>query len=757
MVACHVCGFWNLDNSVFCGGCGEVLPRSRCPSCRSANPAANRFCNRCGARLKDTPPSNGATTLEAGQPARPAARKVPRQRFTRPSLPPLAPLVARLAVATGAARSALAGWSSGLLAVGALAVVLAQVGLYFSVELNAGAPLVYLLLLAFGAMLFTLGAFGLWTKRNSGGTIITDAELEACRASDLWGTFPGTIALLTGLLAMGVLLAMLAAGSDWGWTLLPWALAFAAFAVPFVPRLTLPDVSPLSWFRRYGTDLGIVLALTGLFLGLNLHDLQDWYYSAIGDEFLFFEHARHIVDAGVSRPFSQVGVYDKHPVLNSVFQAAVMWVFGADYFGWTLSEVLNAAVTIPGLYLLGHAVGGRKAAVVSAALFSFSHFVFGFSHVGYNNLSSLPVAVWSIGLFILGWRRGNPLLLYVAGIIAGFGFYTHYSGRAVMPIVLLFALAAGNPRRIPDLWPLALGFALTVAPTFALEREQVITRMFGQVLGGYSDVVTGPVGQRLLQNIELNLPAFNYNSTVHTYVYGPLLDPISSVLAVLGISFALANLHRPLVRLLLVWFCVAMVMTGVISPYPHVAITRLVFVLPPLVLLAGLLASELWHIAVARLPELPPLAGRAMASASLVLLLATVLALNLWQFWHVTPSVYPHTPEAVAIGAFRSQYCGGDVDGTVFVGRATGDGSLLTRVLTAFDPDNPLPLRLDYDDAAGNSKFSEPPQRCVVFVNPDYPGAQPLREELAQRYPDGRMLNFSNPSGTTSVGIFVPK
>ena len=84
-------------------------------------------------------------------------------------------------------------------------------------------------------------------------------------------------------------------------------------------------------------------------------------------------------------------------------------------------------------------------------------------------------------MFFLGWRNGNPLLLYVAGVIAGLGFYTHYSGRAILPIIVLFSLTMGSPKRLLPLWPLALGFALTVAPTFLLEQEGVLTRMFGQV------------------------------------------------------------------------------------------------------------------------------------------------------------------------------------------------------------------------------------------------------------------------------------
>ena len=291
------------------------------------------------------------------------------------------------------------------------------------------------------------------------------------------------------------------------------------------------------------------------------------------------------------RPFSQQGVYNKNPVMNSVFQASVMRVFGADYFGWRLSETLNGTLSIPAIYLLGRLLGGRRAAVMAAGMFAFSHYVFAFSHTGYNNLSPLHVATWAFALFVLGCRRANPLLLYAAGLIAELGFYTHYSTRAVLPILFLFSLTLWDRRRLASLWPLALGFALTVLPTFVVEQEAAITRMFGRVIGGYSEAVSRSVGQRVLDNIVLNLPAFNYSATMHTYVYGALMDLVSGLLAVMGVAFALGHVKEPLWRLLLIWFAVAIMITGILSPYPHVAIIRLIFVLPPLALLAGLLTA----------------------------------------------------------------------------------------------------------------------------------------------------------------------
>ena len=652
-------------------------------------------------------------------------------------------------------------WSTRLLALGAVAVILAQAGLYFSVEVNTKAPLGYLLLLSAGVASFALGSAGSWLRGSHGG--------PGSHSIDIPGrpVFPthflrsrlSMACIASGVMASAALAALLLSGSKSGGVLIPWVVGLVAFAIFFsLPRTTW--AAPLLercqlQASRYYWDFLIVLLLVGIFLAVNIYDLENWYYSAIGDEFLFFEHAKRIIDEGIASPFSQEGVYNKHPVMNSVFQAASMRIFGADYFGWTISEVLNAALTIPAIYLLGHAIGGRAAAVTAAAVFAFSHYVFAFSHAGYTNLSPLPVSAWAIALFVLGCKRDSPLLLYTAGIIAGLGFYTHYSGRAVIPIVLLFALTLGHPKRLANLWPMALGFVVTVAPTFVVEGEHVLTRMFGQVIGGYSENVTGSLMHRLAENVEINLQAFHYSSTVHSYVYGPLLDPVSGSMAALGIAFALGHVRLGACRLLLIWFAVAIFLTGLLSPYPHVAVTRLTFVLPPLALLAGLLVGRLFVPWQARRHGTSRSNGGVVFSLGLFFLLAPVLALNLWQFWYVTPSVQPHTQEALAFGAFRSEACGTDMESTVFVGHATGEGSLMRQLLATFYPDGPVPRSADHDDLQTWEGLPGTPPRCVVFLNPDSIQARGLQESLQHQYPDGRIELLVNPSKTTSVEVFV--
>ena len=229
-------------------------------------------------------------------------------------------------------------------------------------------------------------------------------------------------------------------------------------------------------------------------------------------------------------------------MLGSAYQAGVMAVFGRDNVGWRLASVLSIALTIPGIYVIGLALGDRKVAVISAILFAFSHYLFAYAHTGYNNIHSLAPAVWALAFLVLGMRTRSPFLFFVSGTLAGLGFYTYFAARAAAPIILLIVLASPTwRRRLLDLWPLGLGFGLAVAPMFAASGGEVLSRMFSEIPGGYSSDISGPAGERLLTNLSKNLLAFNHNPDVFHYVSGSLLDPITAALMALGVGLRIGS------------------------------------------------------------------------------------------------------------------------------------------------------------------------------------------------------------------------
>ncbi len=623
--------------------------------------------------------------------------------------------------------------------------VVAGFGQWLLVSATTGGPPpmegVLALLLGAGLFAYGVGRGGRPTALDGAAPLIVHPRTIFAGPAAVLGAGLG---LLLGL----VLLTRLLGGRTATGDVLLWLGVLAGFGAPFVlkagrPRLTLP--------RQRWADLLLPGLLAGFFVALNARDLDHWYFAAIGDEYPFFQWGREILANGIPRPFSQAGVYDTHPVLNSVYQAMVMALFGQDHVGWKLSSVLSVALAVPAVYLLGLLLANRTVGVLATVLFVSSHYLFAFAHVGSNNAHGLAPAAWALALFVRAEQRRSPLLHYAAGLAAGLGFYTFFAARTIVAVLGLFVLTQRQRgRHLVGLWPFALGFGLVVAPIVLTSRFELVTRMVAQVPGGYSSDVTGPIGSRLAANLWMNALAFNYSAAIGHYVSGSLLDPVSGVLAVLGVAVALRCADAGPYRLLLLWVAVALLATGLLSPYPQVAITRLFFCVPPLVLLAGLAA---WHVWQAVSAPLPSSAARLLAPTLVGVLGLVVLGLNVHRFWYESPAKIHLNQEAVGIGALRSETCGDDLRRAIVVART--NGGVLRAALVSYDPGGPLPRFVGHDGLPQGQPLDVGTARCVVFVYPDDEPERRALAELSRAHPSGRVLRFTDPAGKGRVAIFT--
>ena len=742
---CASCGFQNRVGANFCGNCGESLATAiLCPDCGANLESTLNFCGICGNRV-----GHASGAARAGEPEA-ASADLPRLQVPSITVPTtLFSVPARL-------RCRVAPISTPLLVAGALLVTLAQAYLAFAYEPGRVAPSLGVFALIAGFALFTVGAFGRTANDN------TPDPLGALNIPPLRTVFGGIGAAKTIVAGLGgslivVLIFRLLAGSESGLDLLLWLVAVCALATPFICRLNLSLKRLVPPIERF-PDFVIVLALVGIFVALNTHDLTDWYYSAIGDEYAHYNYARELAEDGLRRPFDLDGVYGEiNPVMASIYPAMVMKMLGVGNFAWKFSLIFSIAITIPAMYILGYALAGRIAAVVSVSILAFSHYIFAFMHTGYPNTDVMPLIVWSIALFVLGVRRGNSFLIYASGLLAGFGLLFNIVARAAVAIILLYAISHPDiRRRLASLWPWALGVSLTVVPLIFANGDEVLSTALVKIVGPGSQHASEYDGilSQVVSNAVRNLLAFNYNSQTSHYVSGALLDPISAILALLGLAYCLGTMHKPSSRLLLILFAVIATGTALLSPYPYVPFTRMSSMLIPLALMAGIAAVNLIKVGTPSfrgdkqsLPAVPTV-------TILSLLGAVVLALNAWQFWYATPRVFHHTQEAVAIGAMRSEACEGEPDSLILVGRSTIP--LLKPALESYHPDGALPHLLDHSDVKSDVPLPADSPRCVIFLNPEDAEIQAFKQDLATRYPQGEFSIFSNPSGKTSVEVFTP-
>jgi 4-amino-4-deoxy-L-arabinose transferase-like glycosyltransferase len=552
--------------------------------------------------------------------------------------------------------------------------------------------------------------------------------------------------LAGALLLEGLLVLRLLRGSDAESDLWLWAAALIAGLLAFVrPATQQRERDGVPWWRRAsGPELLFVGGLVLGFAGIASHDLEHWRYSVIGDEYVFYQWALDAAEHGLRAPFSHEGVYSTHPVLNTGFQASVMRLTGEDNLGWRMASVVALAVTIPAVYIVATRLAGRTAGVAAAVVFASSHYLLAYAHTGYNNAHALAPAAWAMALFILGMRKGSSLLLYLAGVSAGLGFYTFFSARAAIVILALVVLLSRDfARRTALSWPLALGFCLAVLPLFAASGLEAITVMFDEAAGGYDESVSGPPLERVGWNLSTNLLAFNVNDHQMHFVGGSLLDAVSAVAAVIGIGVAVGLARKRGAALLLLWLAVGFVATGLLSPYPHTAVSRLSFLVAPLAVAAGLAAAavvnEMREAAI----------HRGMTWAALAVLGMAVVALNAYHFWWETPRTYHLSQETVAVGASQSALCDGRISTIV----SPAAGAALRVALESYG-------WRDVRAVTQSTLAQVKPEDvlvpgCVIFTDPSSPEAGSALSWLHEQYPAGSTANFSDQAEKGIVLIFV--
>ena len=734
-LTCESCGFGNRADASYCRNCGAFL--GICPACGVENPTHHRFCSSCGANLRL---SAAGERKSAGVIDEAISSKI--VRFAEITVAANRSAVRRFVKPVGTALKNPPGGNR-IVMVGAAMAVVGQIGLAIGTS-GRDASIYAIIILATGAALFGTGS-GRSEFPHFGAT---DQRARTPTRTAPRGTVERFVVVL-GVLSFAGLIQALVIGAERGWYVFAWLAAIIALALPFASQAQR-RIDASTGFRI--REIAFLAVVVGVFVALNVRDLTHWYYSVIGDEYAFYNEARSQLENGVVRPFDQAGVYGKHPVLGTTYQAFVMGLTGTDHFGWKLSSLIAVAVAIPGVYALARQVGGRGIAAMSSALFTSSHYLFAYAHTGYNNIHAIAPTVWALAALAHGLRRNSRLTLYAAGVLAGLGFYTFFSARTAIVVIVAFVLLQRGLRRaVATLVPTIAGFVVTAAPIFVVSRLDTISGMISEIPGGYSPGVTGPAIERIAENVTRNLLAFNFNVDSHHYVTGSLLDPITAVLAVLGVFVALRHGNHPAFRLLLIWLAIGAVTTGILSPYPGVAISRLNFLVPPLSILAAIAVRELWRAGGERFHTIHSYRWAAPIAAAVVLL--AVLGLNYNRFWRDSPREFHLPQQAIGLGAGRSDACCGEGGRTLYVGQGV---------------DNPLRFALQsYEAAPGDSEFvtdyatleevarAEPRPNCVVFVHPNQPGAEQAQDLLASLFPAGRMAWFTDPSEKGRVLVFT--
>jgi 4-amino-4-deoxy-L-arabinose transferase-like glycosyltransferase len=407
----------------------------------------------------------------------------------------------------------------------------------------------------------------------------------------------------------------------WPYVLLCMAVALAALGSGLSIRTRPGTWPPLLWLatlllpipalmrvdRQRGTRLGnpfpqrrewaVLLLIVALDLLLVGHDMTHWRWSGTPDETSFFEVAKSIAVGASERPLlSEAGVFMFQPVLSSFYPALFMRVFGVSIFAWKLSSAVALAGSLPFLYLFTRELWNRRTAVMAALFFGSAPLAVGFSHFGYNNVQVYPIVAGGLGVLAWAHTRRSLWGYYLAGCIAGVGFYTYYTARAVAPLlVLLIWSSDGFPlRRAARAQTAAflLGLGLAILPIFS-DLDTLLHNMQQLAISGEQATTPAAAASRVLAHWLVSLVHGLWFPQPHHFQSNPIDNPIAATCTVIGWWLCVGGWRRANGRFLAAAYLLAAFLAGATSQHFRPPLTRLLFLSPLTAVLAAVGADQL--------------------------------------------------------------------------------------------------------------------------------------------------------------------
>ena len=381
--------------------------------------------------------------------------------------------------------------------------------------------------------------------------------------------------------------------------------------------------------RDHNVDLSLeikiadILWLLGILvigIGIGAYALRDIPAVMVPDEGSFWENARAIALRQFQPAFFDSGVYT-FPIASTIYQGWMMRLFGVDLWGWRFASVLAGVSALIPLYLLAKEWFGRRVAIASAILMLANPYFLSFARLGYNNSQSLLPVTLAVYLWALGSRKGSYFYLWLAGLVAGIGFYTYsavwigvvtlclgivylrilrqISWKQTFAVFVLILLAWGVAFG-PRLAYTAAGEAKT-GLTYKVLETSFFSVFYARAYFGDADLTTiiesdgypaifydPAVYRRLLTRglVRTLLTLFDPYLVTEHFMISALAGVITPVFFAIGFVLFLRRWKQSRFGLPLIWLVSGLIFLSVIGAFPprH---THMVSLIPVIALIAG--------------------------------------------------------------------------------------------------------------------------------------------------------------------------
>lgn len=440
-----------------------------------------------------------------------------------------------------------------------------------------------------------------------------------------WLTDAAAHPLRTALLGVGVLLVLWAGigarradpAANFSPYLRAWALGLLLYLLALVPMPpALCALRPATGALRHA-----ILRLAPLFLLL----LAAFLARAValdtipanfgGDEGTQALEALRLLGPPLGNPFA-TGWYSV-PTLSFLVAGLWMKLFGVTVAGVRMLSALVGTASVLATYLLAQRLAGKWVGWGAAVLVAFGHYALHFSRLASNQIADTLLGPLVLYFLLRGLdskgdvppQGDRHLDLALAGLVLGLSWYAYFGARLMTVVVGLYlvgrALGGGSPflnRHGRGLVALAVGFALALWPLALyyvahpadfLSRYNQVSIFASGWLAQEMSLTGKSAAALLLQQFWKSVSAFNA-TTDPTFWYHPgipLLDPVSGIFFILGLTVAFWRVRRPGGGLLLLWFWAFILLGWTLTENPPSS-QRGVGIIPVVAILTALGITE---------------------------------------------------------------------------------------------------------------------------------------------------------------------
>jgi len=432
-----------------------------------------------------------------------------------------------------------------------------------------------------------------------------------------------------------------------GLPLVFWLAGLVLFMVGIgIDGKNLPRASNQAAERRGNFRLEVILlaVLCGAALVARAVQIDVFPNGCQSDECNNGMDALAVLSGAPYTPYAETN--EGQATLFTYLLAGTFRLFGAGVPQMRLVSAVIGTLTILAFYFLARDWTDWRAAMTATALFALSRWHLTFSRIVYELILTPLVEILLFFFLLRAVREGRRRDWAAAGLCLALGLNTYTAFRVIPFAVVIFLVYGLLTRRhrgrtaLEGILVFTGGAAIGVVPlaVYALQNWSIVLGRTQHISVFTNIEQAGGSLQPLWDNLVRSLLMFHWKgdwAALNNLPDAPLLDPLSGVLFVFGLIYALRHIRHPLpflmVDTLLLVFSLAVFSSSLEAPTAR----RSIGLLPVIFFLVGMALDrigEAWRHAFARersdWPPAAPIPSTAVWGLASVVLAAGWLNLN---------------------------------------------------------------------------------------------------------------------------------